>query len=209
MAKKNVEVVEIPQVKLKVFELKIVGDTPLIMNKWSEKAKQEMLDKQMKKATSVKEAKNPIANAINSIYWLEGKPIENTIEAFENAVKNGARVGFPSIGFKQCAASAGYRNKLTKDKVSVYGAFNILEELTEIHGDISFREDMVTIANGSADIRYRGQVDNWWAVLTIKYNESTYSQEQIINLINLGGFSVGVGEWRTEKGGIYGSFHVE
>ena len=32
--------------------------------------------------------------------------------------------------------------------------------------------------------------------------------DQIINLINMGGFSNGVGEWRPEKDGQFGTFHV-
>ena len=32
--------------------------------------------------------------------------------------------------------------------------------------------------------------------------------ENIINAINLGGQLNGIGEWRIEKGGQYGSFHV-
>ena len=32
--------------------------------------------------------------------------------------------------------------------------------------------------------------------------------KNIVNMINLGGFSCGLGEWRTEKGGMHGTFHV-
>ena len=31
----------------------------------------------------------------------------------------------------------------------------------------------------------------------------------ILMLFNLGGFACGVGEWRAEKGGSFGMFHVE
>lgn len=34
------------------------------------------------------------------------------------------------------------------------------------------------------------------------------SLEQIIGLLNVGGFSNGVGEWRPQKNGSYGMFHV-
>jgi hypothetical protein len=46
--------------------------------------------------------------------------------------------------------------------------------------------------------------------LTIEYNESgSMTLEQIINCINAGGYSTGIGEWRPEKDGIFGRFHVE
>jgi len=35
------------------------------------------------------------------------------------------------------------------------------------------------------------------------------SLEQIINCINAGGYTVGIGEWRPEKDGNFGMFHVE
>lgn len=40
----------IPAINIQTAVIKVVGDSPLIMHKWSEKAKKEMLDKQMKKA---------------------------------------------------------------------------------------------------------------------------------------------------------------
>lgn len=52
MVKKQTEttVVEIPAINIKTAEINLVGDSPLIVHKWSEKAKKEILDKQMKKA---------------------------------------------------------------------------------------------------------------------------------------------------------------
>lgn len=67
--KKNEEVtVEIPAIEIKTFQLKLVGDTPFISHAWSEKAKREMLEKQMKKATKGKEAKDPFMDFCNSLY---------------------------------------------------------------------------------------------------------------------------------------------
>jgi len=74
----------------------------------------------------------------------------------------------------------------------------------------SMREDMVRVGMGTADIRYRGQFTDWHMDLTISYNENgQYSIEQIINIINAGGYACGIGEWRPEKDGQYGMFHVE
>ena len=71
------------------------------------------------------------------------------------------------------------------------------------------REDMVRIGMGTADLRYRGEFKNWATTLTIRYIPFAISMEQIINLFNVGGFSCGVGEWRPEKGGSFGMYHVE
>ena len=67
---KSVEVIEIRPIEVKRATVRIVGDTPLIMHAWSEKAKREMLEKQMKVTkTKAKAAKDPIEDFIRSMYW--------------------------------------------------------------------------------------------------------------------------------------------
>ena len=53
--------IELPPLNIQTIQLMLVGDSPLIVHAWSEKAKRQMLDKQMKKATKAKEAKDPQA----------------------------------------------------------------------------------------------------------------------------------------------------
>lgn len=205
----NTEVM-IPAIDFRYATIKVVGDSPLIMHKWSEKAKKEILDKQMKKAkTAGREAKNPVADFINSAYWLDGEPEEKTEEGFAKAIANGARFGFPAGAFKDAAVSAGYRTGITKDKATMKGAFHVIGEFAEIDGIPTMREDMVRVGMGTADIRYRCQFEKWSTLLHVKYNASVISLEQLVSLLNLGGFVCGVGEWRAEKSGSFGLFHIE
>lgn len=211
---KKAEVVEIKPVELRTVTLKIVGDTPLIVHAWSEKAKRMMLEAQMGLANGKKkEVKNPVDDFIQSMYWLTDKPEESTEEAFMQAIKDGARFGFPATAFKQSAISAAYRLGYVKDKMGLRGAFFINGDengMIEIHSDTPImREDMVKIGMGTADLRYRGEFRNWWAELNISYNASgSFSLENIVNIINAGGYACGVGEWRVEKDGQNGAFHV-
>lgn len=214
MATKKVTetVVEIPSLKLETAMIHVVGDTPLIMHKWSEKAKKEIRDKQMKKATSKKDAKDPVADFIDTLYWLEGEPEEKTQEAFEKALANGARFGFPATGFKQCAIMGAYRLGADIKTTVAKAAIIIPCEYIEIKGKaVTMREDMVKVGGISkvADIRYRAQIEDWEADIPIKFASNVMSLEQVINLFNLGGFACGVGEWRNERNGVFGSFHVE
>lgn len=202
--------VTIPAINIQYATIRVVGDSPLIVHKWSEKAKKEILDKQMKKAkTKGHDAKDPVRDFIESLYWIDGEPEDETEEGFAHAIESGARFGFPSVAFKASAVSAGYRSGVTKDKVSMNAAFHIDGELVEIKGIPEMREDMVRIGMGTADIRYRGMFSDWSATFRVKYNASAISLEQLVNLINLGGFACGLGEWRPEKGGQFGMFHVE
>lgn len=213
-AAKNEQVIEIRPVELETVSLKIVGDTPLIMHAWSEKAKREMLEKQMKVTkTKGRDAKNPVEDFIRSMYWLTDMPTDMSEEGFEKAIKEGARFGFPVTAFKQAAISASYRMGWSKDKMSLRGVFFIEgdeNQMIEIHSDTPImREDMVKVGMGTADIRYRGEFRNWWADLKITYNKNgQYSLEQIVNIVNAGGFVCGIGEWRPERDGQFGSYHV-
>ena len=210
MATTRNETVVIPAINIQRATITIVGDSPLIVHKWSEKAKKEILDKQMKKAkTKGHDAKDPVADFIHSLYWLDGEPKELNEAGFADAVQHGARFGFPATAIKAAAVSAGYRSGVTKDKVSMYGAFHIDGEYIVIEGVPEMREDMVRVGMGTADIRYRGEFKDWRSTFAVKYNASAISLEQLVNLFNLGGFACDVGEWRTEKGGAFGMFHVE
>ena len=214
MATKKTEVIEIRPIEIKKVTVRVVGDTPLIMHAWSEKAKRMMLEAQMGIAKGKKkEVKNPADDFIRSMYWLTPMPEDGTMESFEEAIASGARFGFPVTAFKQAAISAAYRMGWAKDKMSMRGAFYIDSDengMIEIHSDTpEMREDMVKVGMGTADIRYRGEFKNWYADLTISYNANgQYSLENIVNIINAGGYVCGVGEWRPERDGQYGMFHV-
>ena len=150
MAKTTVEVVAIKPIEMQTVEVKIEGDTPLIMHAWSEKAKRMMLEAQQGKAKGKqKDVKNPVEDFINSMYWLTEQPTEATEAAFEKAIANGAKFGFPVTAFKQAAISAAYRMGWVKDKMGLRGAFFIesdFGDMIEIKSEPPvMREDMVKI----------------------------------------------------------------
>ena len=216
------ELIEIKPIEIATINLRIKGDTPLIMHAWSEKAKREILEAQQgAKKGKAKERKNPVVDFINSMYWLTEKPeVDNNMsedeceKLFNEAIAKGAKFGFPVTAFKQAAISASYRLGWSKDKMSLRGVFFINSDengMVEIKSDVpEMREDMVKIGMGTADIRYRGEFKNWYADLTVTYNANgNYDISSIINIINAGGYVCGVGEWRPERDGQNGMFHIE
>ena len=196
-------VITIPKINVQQVQIHLVGDSPLISHAWSEKAKKQMLDKQMKKAKSAKEAKDPWLDFCDSLYWLTERPAKPA----EKDIRS-AKFGFPCVAFKAAAVGACRFSdgiKMTEAR----GAFHVIGEFAEIQGGApAMREDMVRVGMGTADIRFRGEFKDWSAVLTVSYNADALSPEQIVNLFNIAGFGVGVGEWRPEKDGSYGRFHV-
>lgn len=183
--------IELPPFNLCRMELLLIGDAPLICHAWSAKTKAEMLAKQMKRAQEARPAKDPEQDYQDSLYrhpdggWA-----------------------FPAIAFKAAAVDAcSHVSGITK--VAARGAFHIMGQWVRIEGEPTMREDMVRINMGTADIRYRGAFDPWAATVPLQYNASLMSDEQIVHLFNVAGFGVGVGEWRPQRGGIFGRFHVE
>lgn len=129
-AKGTVEEVLIPPINIARMRIKIIGDSPLISHRWSDKAKKEMLDKQMKKAKQAKEAKDPWMDFCNSLYWVKPSPMP--AKPTEDDVQT-AIFGFPSVGFKAAAVDAcSHADGVTK--VLARGAFHI-------EGDIALRFD--------------------------------------------------------------------
>lgn len=209
------ENIEIRPIEIKTVPIRIVGDSPLIVHAWSIKAKRQMLEAQMGKTkTKAKEKKDPFDDFINSMYWIEGMPEESTPEAFSDAVRDGAKWGFPVVAIKCAANSAAYRMGWVKNQMQLRGSYFLKSEfgaLGEIRGCVpEMREDMVRVGMGTADIRYRGEFKEWYIDFELEYNASgEMSLEQIINCINAGGFACGIGEWRPEKDGMFGMFHVK
>lgn len=219
MATKKTEIVEIKPIEMQTTQLTIVGDTPLIMHAWSEKAKKQVLDAQMGKAKGKqKEHKSPMQDFIDSMYWLTDKPTggdteEEKQELFAQAIRSGAKFGFPVTALKQAAISASYRKGWTKDKMSLRGVFFIdggFGEFMEIKSDPPImREDMVRVGMGTADIRYRGEFRNWSCSFLLKYDANgQYDLTSIVNMVNAGGVVCGLEKWRVEKDGMFGQFHV-
>jgi hypothetical protein len=191
MAATSTTTVTLPPLQIETVNVTLIGDTPLIVHRWSEKAKKQMLDKQMKKASAGKEAKDPERDFRESLYVLED-----------------GSYGFPIIGFKAAAVTA-CTSIGSMTKVAARQAFHVDGEFAVIEGDEpQMREDMVRVGMGTADIRYRGEFKNWWTTISVKFNANVMSAEQILNLMQTAGFAVGVGEWRPEKDGQYGRFHV-
>lgn len=195
--------VEIPRLRIETFEVTLVGDSPLIVHRFDEKSKRAILEKQQKLAKAPKEAKDPFRCYVDSLYWMSPRPANPT----EKDVAKG-KFGFPAIGFKAAAVDAANRGADMK-ATNARAAFHIPCELVEIIGKPQMREDVVRLMGTTADLRYRAEFPEWKAKIRVSHNASFLSAEQIINLFNIAGFSTGVGEWRPEKGGSYGRFHVE
>ena len=188
--KQDAQEVKLAGLAVEGLKLRLVGTSALIVHKWSEKAKKQMLDKQMKRASQGKAAKDPEEDYRESLY-----------------IRPDGSYGFPAVAFKAAAVRAG--TYCDMKMVFLRGAFHVEGDLVLIEGEPEPREDMVRVGMGTADIRYRPQFPKWATELDITFNNRALTAEQIVNLFEIAGFAVGVGEWRPEKDGQFGRFQVE
>lgn len=195
--------IELPPLDIRTVDIPIVGDTPLITHAWSEKARKLMADKQQKKASAGRAAKDPWADFVGALYWIS----EHGEPATEDDVERGI-FGLPATALKSAAVEA-CTSVASLTKVAARQAFHIDGELVEILGPPpSMREDVARIGMGVADLRYRPEFAVWGVLLRVKINAAVMSEAQVVALFDLAGFAVGVGDWRPQRGGPYGRFHV-
>ncbi len=183
MKKQTVNVMDF---KIQSVEIPIIGISPLIVHKFSEKAKKMIEDKQQGKAqNSKRERRDPNAD-------YEGAKHVSP-EGWE---------GFPAAGFKaaiiRAAKVTGMVMKDTQTALFVEADCPV-SQLVAINGEAQMRTDMVRIGGTSADVRYRPEYTEWSAKLRITYNDGILSLDQVFQLVKTAGYFCGIGEMRPER----------
>ena len=193
-------VISLQRIKRNTAMIEIRGTAPLIVHQWSEKAVLEMLGKmQGKKAPKV--AKDPDAEFQASRYQFA----------------DGSGDGFPVDGFKKAVVVGGGRIfgrsvKMTELRQNLLfiadGLSTRGQQLTAIvSGEPEMRQDTVRVGMGGTDVRFRAMFKEWSATLRVDYIEGLMDLNSIVALVEAGGTN-GIGEWRPEKSGTFGTFEV-
>lgn len=185
------------------YSFVIVGTAPLIVNRWSEKARNMMLEKQQTSARSKKEAKDPVS----------------LFEASKYRLADGTD-GFPAVGFKAAIVHAarlfeGVTQVSVKQSVVVLGSGRDVrgdDLVTLEYSSCEMREDTPRNATGVADLRYRAMYLDWSATLRVRTVAGQIDEESLFALVDAAGVG-GVGEWRPTSPksatGSYGTFEIQ
>lgn len=209
--------VDLPKRRERTVQLNIESLSPLISHAWSSKAVKMMLGKQMGEASAGRTKKDPFQDFVESLYVCQ----------------NG-QFGMPAPCFKACGVSAA--NDVGLKMTEMRRAFHVktytipivgppitqpLNEWDEKYWDkmkpyasqgVHARMDLVRLESGVADVRFRGEWPIWKCTLEIDFNEAVISLDQLVNLMNAGGYGSGIGEWRPSspvvKSGEFGRFRV-
>lgn len=170
--------------------LEISGTADLIQNNFAQKSVEQMLRKHM--GISVQR---------------EVKVPRQVIEDAKILNMDG-RVCLPPTAIKKAMITAsasvkGLKKTQLRTQLFVYGA-----SIPILYKAVVPRMDIVRTSGMSRtpDVRFRPMFTEWSARVAIQYGD-TLAVSTVVDLLNRAG-KVGVGEWRPEKDGTFGTFRV-
>jgi hypothetical protein len=190
-------IIEIPRIDAETLTVPIVGTSPLIVHRFSEKAKRQMLDAMQGRKTP-KQAKDPDAEYQAAFYRTNDGGFGLPVIAFKASTIGGARF-FAGVTMTLLRQVLFFRGKVGVDG----------QQLAIIDGEPKMREDVVRVGNGGTDLRYRPEFPEWKTELQVTYVTSQLTRASVLSLIDAGGMGVGVGEWRPEKKGDMGTYMLD
>lgn len=171
--------------------VEVTGDT-LLQNAFSQKAVEEMLRKHM--GFSVEREKKVPADCV------ERATIRN----------EQGRVCVPPTAFKKAmltAAGALKQFKMAKTRLRTE-LYVVGKSIPITYARMTPQMDMVRTSGmtRTPDVRFRPRFDDWKARILLEFADSMAVQT-VVDLLDRAG-SVGVGEWRPERSGTFGTFSV-
>ena len=200
------EIIELKPIKVLTSEITIVGDSKLILNKMNDRTKRALLDARRGKAVEKREP-NDWEDRMTAIHWRDGQPTDFTEEGMKDALKNNAPC-INTFGLMKSFKEAVVRNEIDKFSTKFGASVNIVEDYIPVtFAKCELGEMLISPKKGAPVRSLLTYFDGWSATFTIRYIEGgVYSLEQIINIINLAGFGLGIGSGRINSG--YGRYHV-
>jgi len=188
--------IEINPIKVATMKVKIIGLSPFLSNKMSEDTKQMLLNKQLGKGVEKNKLRNP------------KKEVE---EKIHHIGKN--KVGIPIFGIKEALIEAApYIDGMDKKKVK--GSLYIVPEENGLV-ELKYKKMVINEAttrdsgrNQTPRTTFRPEFQDWSSEFNIRYNSQQITPEQIINLLKIAGFHMGIGSWRPQCSGSFGMFDI-
>ena len=139
------------------------------------------------------------------MHWRDGTPKDFSEEGLYQAFKDNAPC-ISAFGLKKSFGEAVVRNEIDKYKTKFDANVNIIAPNNLI--PIKFTgyeldEKLMSPKKGSPVLVRLNRFIGWSADIVVQYLDNVYSEEQIINIVNLAGFGLGIGSGRTSGYGRY------
>jgi len=213
MPKKQALSVDLPKISFLEVTIRNAPDRGLIVHRFGQKAKNEMLEKQVKGTRKKRELRDPEQEYRDSLYYLNGSARYDN-EGGPKKLTGKEKFGFPANAIKNAMVSAcrtvdGLPMTMARTVFFVLGSHG---DLVEIKGKPQMREDIVRLSGPSRDpmVRFRAEFPEWSMTFRIQYEKTLIEARDLLNLLQKAGFHVGLGEWRPEKSGnTFGQFVID
>lgn len=193
---KTVEIKTNP-LELQVFKVKIIGKTPLLMDKFSDAVKQQILDKQSK---GIKAGKKML------------RDVDNEVKEAIHRTSSG-KVGFPFYGFKKAMMeTTSFIGDKFFSKKLVSGAVQIVNVVDGLI-PIKYKKQDILEHFINPNTKFTPQFHDWSCELEISFDPNNISAQDIVNVLNYAGHYIGLGAWRPKGSdggsGVYGMYYAE
>lgn len=204
---KKDKVITIEPIRIKHATVCIEGDGDLVLNKMNARNARVLSADDRKK---IKEVPNVWEDIITAIHWRDGYPVKDTYnELTEAHLYQMLTQNAPCItgfGLKKSWGQAVVRNEIDTYATKFDNAVNIASGLVPIKFSEHYVDQKLMSPKRGAPLPVLlSRFSGWSAEIPITYTEHVYSLEQIVNIINMAGFGLGIGSGRTSG---YGRYHV-
>ena len=208
MAKEE-KVIFLRPINKKTMTVTIEGDSDLILNKMNKRTVEMLTDQRKDKGKTIREV-NPWEDIITSMHWRDDLgDIDYTMDTLKDLLTNNAPC-ISAFGLKKSFGQAVVRNEVDKYSTKFDACVNILApgnlvpiKFAEHHVD----EKLMSPKRGAPILSRQNRFAGWEATFTIQFMDGgSYSEDQIVQVINLAGFGLGIGSGRSSG---YGRYHVK
>lgn len=208
---KDKSIIEIKDMRnaTKTATIYIEGDGDLVLNKMNARNTRALLAEDRKK---IKEVPNAWEDIITAVHWKDGIPVTDTYtECTEELYYKMLTENAPCItafGLKKSFGQSVTRNEIDKYATKFDNAVNVVADkgLVPItFAEASIDERLMTPKKGAPVTTRLNHFSGWKAHFRIDYTDHVYGLEEIVNIINLAGFGLGIGSGRSSG---YGRYHV-
>jgi len=190
--------VHVAEIQVANQEICVIGLTPYIHNRMGEKAKRDLVW-----------PRGRLNSAEKQINIKHNMPAEFRASPHRPAGLE-TLLGLKATAFKGVMATAALDMPGAK-KAQIGRLVHVVGEFVPIWGVPTLGVGTVKSAdiNRTPDIRTWAIMRRWASRFTVRFVTPIIRRESIINLLNGGGFTVGVGDGRPEKGKLaFGQFRV-
>ena len=173
--------------------MRLTFQTPILMQRWTTKAVRQMLGKMV--GTPEPRVNKDLTRDYDESWYrnTDGVPV------------------IPCRTIKACIVEGAVATNGVVSKADLKRSLRVVGSTAPIKlaGDKTMQVHIVRNDSGTPDVRARAQFPEGCSVDIVVQFGAPLTPDKVMSAIDAAGSSIGIGEWRPEKGGELGTFTVE